>query len=92
MVASLLKFGANIEATDNDNSTPLHGAADNGALASVTLLVEHGANIHASDNLGRCACIYIKYFFLKKILSVFYSFFEVFDIVWKINNVVCELL
>ena len=45
-VALLLKVGV------NDRHTPLHEAAGNNAVATVTLLVERGAAVNAKDNDG----------------------------------------
>lgn len=48
-MALLLKYGANINAQDIYNITPLHCAASLGDLKAVKLLVQYGANIHAED-------------------------------------------
>ncbi|MCX6773470.1 MAG: ankyrin repeat domain-containing protein, partial [Candidatus Micrarchaeota archaeon] len=56
-VERLLKAGANIEAKDNDNWTPLMIAAMNGHTQTCALLLEHNASIDAKENDGRTALI-----------------------------------
>jgi cytohesin len=58
--------GADVNSPDADGNTPLHKAADNGALPSCILLVEHGARIDVKNHLNftpyqlatiRCVCV-----------------------------------
>jgi ankyrin repeat protein len=48
----LIHAGANIRATDNAGSTPLHIAAASGLVQTVRLLISHGASISATNNAG----------------------------------------
>jgi ankyrin repeat protein len=50
-----LKHGADVNARDNDHSTPLHFAARNGRVEVVHVLLEHGANVAAEDEDGTTA-------------------------------------
>lgn len=43
----LIKGGANVNAVDRDNATPLHKAAQFGAVKVADLLVKNGANVNA---------------------------------------------
>lgn len=53
VVALLLKAGAEPSAHAGDKShTPLHDAAERGALASAELLVEYGADVNARERWG----------------------------------------
>ena len=52
IISLLLEHGADINATDNDNNTPLHGMAFLNAHEIVALLIEHGADVNAKDNKG----------------------------------------
>jgi len=47
-----LNHGANIHATDNDGSTPLHFAAEYGNLEVVKLLLKRGADKNLKDKYG----------------------------------------
>jgi ankyrin repeat protein len=49
----LLEHGADIDALDNDHTTPLHLASYEGCAKGARLLLEHGANIHLEDKTGR---------------------------------------
>jgi len=49
IVKQLLEKGANIEAVDGNEWTPLHVASENGHEAVVQLLLKKGANIEAVD-------------------------------------------
>ena len=51
----LLERGADVNARDNDRSTPLHAAARYGRVDVVRVLLEHGANVGAEDKYGRTA-------------------------------------
>ena len=51
----LLEHGADVNARRNDNSTPLHAAAQNGRVEVVHVLLEHGADVGAEDGDGRTA-------------------------------------
>jgi ankyrin repeat protein len=53
----LLEHGADVNAQNNSQDTPLHRVALGGFPDSdvARLLVEHGANIHAENNEGRTA-------------------------------------
>lgn len=56
MVSLLLKLGkANLNATDNENRTPLHLAAWQGHSVIVRLLIEHGASVNHACNQGATA-------------------------------------
>jgi len=56
MVSLLLKLGkANLNATDNENRTPLHLAAWQGHSTIVRLLIEHGASVNHACNQGATA-------------------------------------
>ena len=48
-----LEHGASLEATDNQQSTPLYLAAGNRQVAAAQLLVDHGAPLGDQSNLGR---------------------------------------
>ena len=50
----LLENGADVNAIDSERQrlTPLHGRAEHGDVAMVTLLLEHGADIHAESCMG----------------------------------------
>jgi hypothetical protein len=49
----LLDRGANVDACDNEDWTPLHLAAHNGGLEFARMLLEYGAAINAPDNEGQ---------------------------------------
>jgi ankyrin repeat protein len=44
---TLLACGADVSARQTDNFSPLHGAAQNGQLEMVKLLLAHGAELNA---------------------------------------------
>ena len=46
----LLEQGADVHARDNDDSTPLHKAAEYGRVEVVQVLLEHVANLGAGDD------------------------------------------
>ena len=48
----LLEAEPDLDATDNDGDTALHGSAQNGNSEIASGLVEAGANVHATDNDG----------------------------------------
>jgi ankyrin repeat protein len=48
----LIRAGANIHATDNAGSTPLHLAAASGLGQTTSLLISHGASVSATNNAG----------------------------------------
>lgn len=52
-VHDLLEMGADIEAQDIQEQTPLHYAAKSGYAATVRLLLENGADIKLQDTIGR---------------------------------------
>ncbi|GFU04024.1 protein TANC2 [Nephila pilipes] len=58
IVKQLLKFGANINASDAFGTTPLMEAADQGYSKIVETLLSAGAQIYAKDKIGRCALSY----------------------------------
>jgi ankyrin repeat protein len=49
----LLKHGADVNARSNDQSTPLHLAAQFGMVCLVHVLLDHGASVGAEDERGR---------------------------------------
>jgi ankyrin repeat protein len=51
----LIQKGADINATDGNNSTPLHYAAIKGNDSTVSLLIQKGANRMLKDNKGQTA-------------------------------------
>ena len=53
LVQAMLAHGANVNASEPDNATPLHLAAHAGRLRTVELLLRHGANVNA-QNFGGC--------------------------------------
>lgn len=48
MVSFLLARGANVNAKEEDGTTPLHSTAEFGHIDSATILLDHGARIEAS--------------------------------------------
>ena len=45
---------------NNQNGmTPLHIAARGGHAETVKLLLENGADIHATDKVSHCECVYV---------------------------------
>ena len=52
LVDELLLYRANIEATDPGGNTPLLLAAGTGLTDVVKRLIEHGANVHATNARG----------------------------------------
>ena len=45
---------------NNQNGmTALHLAANGGHAETVKLLLENGADIHATDNVSHCECVYV---------------------------------
>ncbi|EAY01306.1 ankyrin repeat protein, putative [Trichomonas vaginalis G3] len=46
----LIKAGANVNSTDENNQTPLHHAAQDGYLDVVEILLKSGAKVNATDN------------------------------------------
>jgi len=53
----LLDHGADVEARDENDLTPLHMAANNGQLAAARLLLERGAIISAPSKSGKTPLI-----------------------------------
>lgn len=51
ITTSLLKAGADVETTNDEQETPLILASKNGLLRIASLLLEEGANIEAKDSL-----------------------------------------
>ena len=51
----LLEHGADVDAQDNDKSTPLHVASYYGHLKATRLLLEHGASVHLQNHEGKTA-------------------------------------
>lgn len=52
MIALLLSMGAELQATNGRNLTPLHMAANYGDEAATNVLIEHGADIEARSSHG----------------------------------------
>jgi hypothetical protein len=48
----LLERGADVDALDDAQSTPLHVASEYGSAKATRLLLEHGANVHLQNNEG----------------------------------------
>ena len=55
IIALLIKYRANLTLTitGSDNNTPLHLAAERGFTNVVTLLLNHGADVHATNRNGQ---------------------------------------
>src|SRR6266850_378053 len=53
VIGFLLEHGAEVDALDSDNLTPLHVAAHHGSVKAAQLLLEHGASLHLQNNEGR---------------------------------------
>ena len=54
VVALLITFGADVDAQDNDNMTPLLCAIESGrSLVAAQLLLDYDANIHLQDKIGQ---------------------------------------
>lgn len=53
----LIQYGADINATDNDGTTPAMIAAMDGSPDTLAVLIKHGANINAADAQGRTPLI-----------------------------------
>jgi ankyrin repeat protein len=49
----LVENGADVNAKNNDDDTPLHGAALNGYVDVARFLVENGADVNAKDKNGK---------------------------------------
>ena len=58
VLSCFIKNGADVNATTNDNSTPLMIASKKGLVNVVTFLIEHGANVELQDNNGETALHY----------------------------------
>jgi ankyrin repeat protein len=52
VVLLLLKHKADVNAQDNNHSTPLHLASFSGSIKAVRLLLKHRANIQLQNNNG----------------------------------------
>ena len=67
----LICAGANIHATDNTGSTPLHVAAASGFVQTVLLLKSHGASVSATNNAGLTPLYYaLTHFHYSKSLQI----------------------
>lgn len=53
----LLRYGAKLETTDTNGSTPLHFAVQRGDLQQLFALLSAGANLEASDRQGQTALL-----------------------------------
>jgi len=49
----LLDHGAEVDAQDNDHSTPLHVASYDGSVKAARLLLEYGASPRLQNNEGQ---------------------------------------
>jgi ankyrin repeat protein len=65
-VKALIGCGANVNAKDNQQLTPLHLAATLGKTEVVTVLVQHGADIGATYK-DRCHHFVMPYCFQKQL-------------------------
>ena len=52
-VRLLLEHGADVQAQDNDQSTPLHHASYSGCVKTAQLLLEYGASVNERNERGR---------------------------------------
>lgn len=52
LVRLLLKYGADVDATDHGGQTPLSWAAKGQSETIVRILLEHGAHVNSKDNTG----------------------------------------
>lgn len=59
-VALLLRFGANVQLTDNHGRTPLHIACEFGSVEAVKELLHAGASVEALDRKGRTPAMLAK--------------------------------
>ena len=50
MMKELFKWKVKVNERANNGATPLHWAAQQGDMDSVLLLLENGANVHATTN------------------------------------------
>ena len=53
VAASLLHFGAPVDALDNDNMTPLCTLAFSGSSIDASILLHHGASVHTRNKNGQ---------------------------------------
>ena len=61
VVACLIAYGANVNATDDINGwTALHWAADRGYDGIARCLIKCGAELDIEDNFGKTAAVYAK--------------------------------
>jgi ankyrin repeat protein len=51
----LIEHGADVNAVQADDFTPLQEAAQNGQIAMIDLLLDHGADCHAANQQGQTA-------------------------------------
>ncbi len=58
VIAELILQGANLEVTDNHDSTPLHTAVHSFSRGAAAELIMRGANVHATDKYGRTPMYY----------------------------------
>ncbi len=54
----MLRNGADVNARNNFDETPLHFACKRGDPQLVHMLIKHGADVHATDRAGKGAILH----------------------------------